>query len=74
MQQVFQANGSMYIPIPNEPHIQYWYNVVSRTFWMDVSATNKDEPIQQVTDSVKLVELERFKTRHLREKSFCAIV
>lgn len=73
MQQVFQSNGSIHIPIPTEVHIQYWYNIVSRTFWMDVSSTNKDQPIQQVTDSVKLVELERLKTRYLREKTFCSI-
>lgn len=73
MQQVFQANGFISIPVPNEPHIQYWYNAVSRTFWMDVSATNKDQPIQQVTDSVKLVMLERLKTRIFREKTFCVI-
>jgi hypothetical protein len=73
MQQIFQANGSIPIPVPNEPHIHYWYNAVSRTFWMDVSATNKDEPMQQVTDSVKLIMLERFKSRHLRQKTFCVI-
>ena len=73
MQQIFQSNGSIRIPVPKEPAIQYWYNAVSQTFWMDVSATDKDQPIQQVTDSVKLVELERLKTRHLREKTFCVI-
>ena len=73
MQQVFQANGSIHIPVPKEPAIQYWYNAVSRTFWMDLSATDKDQPIQQVTDSVKLVELERFKNKVIREKGFCAI-
>lgn len=73
MQQVFQANGSIHIPVPKESHIQYWYNAVSRTFWMDVSANDKDQPIQQVTDSVKLVELERLKNRVIREKGFCVI-
>ena len=73
MQQVFQANGSIHIPIPTEPHIQYWYNAVLQTFWMDVSAIDKDQPIQQVTDSVKLIELERLKNRVLREKGFCSI-
>ena len=73
MQEVFQANGSIPIPVPKESHIQYWYNAVSRTFWMDISSTNKDCPIQQVTDTIKLVELERIKIRHLREKTFCTI-
>jgi hypothetical protein len=73
MHQVFQANGMIQIPVPKEPHITYWYNAVSKTFWMDDCLQNKDEPIRQVTDAVKLVMLERFKTRHLREKSFCVI-
>lgn len=73
MQQVFQANGSIHIPVRNEPHITYWYNAVTRTFWMDVSATDKDQPIQLVTDSVKLVMLERLKKRIFCEKAFCSI-
>lgn len=73
MQQVFQANGCIHIPIPKEPHMTYWYNPVTKQFWMDDCLRNKDEPIQQVTDSVKLVMLERFKNRVLREKTFCVI-
>ena len=73
MQRIFQAEGYIQILVPNEPHTTYWYNAVSQTFWMDDCLQNKDMPIRQVTDSVKLVELERFKTRHLREKGLCAI-
>ena len=73
MQQVFQANGSIHIPVPKEPHVTYWNNPVTKLFWIDDCLRNKDEPIQLVTDSVKLVELERFKNRIIRQKSFCVI-
>lgn len=73
MQQIFQANGSIHIPVPKEPHVTYWYNPVTKLFWMDDCLRNKDEPIQQVTDSIKLVELERLKTKIFREKTVCVI-